>query len=104
MRVTLGCPVLVFFLAVGGLAACNGQEPSWVETCVKETRRYRDLCECLDGRRIVEPLKIAAGNVGGRVGPSGSLELPITRELDVEDEKICRAQILERLNREHPLQ
>jgi hypothetical protein len=32
------------------------------------------------------------------------LQMPIIKELDIEDEKICRAQILERLNREHPLQ
>lgn len=103
MRVGLGRSVFVF-LALGGVAACEGEKPSWVETCVKETHRYREICVCLDGRRVVQPLKISAGTGGGRLGPRGGLQMPIIKELDIEDEKICRAQILERLNREHPLQ
>ena len=100
----MGRPVLVLVLAGSLVAACEGEKPSWVETCVKETRRYRELCECLDGRRIVQPVKIRARSVGGRAGPGGGVQLPITRDLVAEDEKICRAQIIERLNREHPLE
>jgi hypothetical protein len=40
---------------------------------------------------------------GGRWSAGGRVVAPVIDEPDLEDEKACRAKIIERLNREEPL-
>lgn len=84
------------------LCACGGEQGSWADHCLEKTRATREFCECLDERRVVREGKIVVGG-GGRLRTGGRIEAPVLEEPDIEDEKVCRAQIIERIERETPL-
>jgi len=83
------------------MSACQEQPASWVDQCVKDTRASHEFCECLDERRVVREGKIVVGS--GKFSTGGRIDPPLYREPGLEDQKTCRAMIIQRIDRQEPL-
>lgn len=86
-------PWFACLIAVASVAGCEAEPQTWVDQCVADTRASREFCECLNERRVVD-----GGEV--RIGSKPNLRLPVLREIELRDQRACRAQIIERINRE----